>query len=166
MEHPRYGVITQIAWVVEDLAATEDLLAQTCGAGSWTRMPDIEFGSACQYRGQPADFAANISLTYLEDLQLELIQPTRGDSIYTEFLQSQGPGMHHLCFEPANYDAVIATARGDGIDIPQSGRIGDSMRFAYLDCLTGRVPFIEIAEIGIGMRAFYEHIKAQAGARL
>ena len=51
-------------------------------------MPDVHFGpDTCTYRGAPADFVANISLSYAGDMQLELIEPVSGDSIYSEFLR-------------------------------------------------------------------------------
>jgi len=159
--HPAYGSITQIAWVTEDIDATERTLTGLCGAGRWTRMPDVDFSNVCEYRFTPADFAAHISLTYLGDMQLELIQPTRGNSIYTEFLGDRGPGLHHVCFEPEDYPGAILAARSSGIDIPQLGDMG-SIRFAYLDCAFAGIPCIEIAEVGDDMRAFYDYVKAQA----
>ncbi|AZG47710.1 VOC family protein [Gordonia insulae] len=157
-----WGPITQTAWVVEDIEATEDFLSQLCGAGAWTRMADIEFGTGCTYRGEPADFAAHISLSYIGDMQLELIQPTRGESIYTEFLRTSGPGLHHICFEPEDFDDAVSDAAGTGVAVVQSGDMGGAMRFAYLDARHAGVPCIELAEIGPDMRALYEQIKSRS----
>ena len=35
-------------------------------------------------------------------MQLELIAPVKGESIYTEFLDRGGPGLHHICVEAAD----------------------------------------------------------------
>ena len=52
----------QIAWVTRDLAATEAVLTALLGAKKWVRMPGVHFSpEACTYRGQPADFVADIS---------------------------------------------------------------------------------------------------------
>src|SRR5688572_1869099 len=97
---PLSGPITQVAWVTDDLDATESVLGALVGAGGWTRMPDIRFGpDTCTYRGRPADFVADISLAYSGDLQLELIRPVFGESIYTEHLERHGAGLHHVCVE-------------------------------------------------------------------
>ena len=70
--------------MTHDLDATETALTGLLGARKWVRMPDVHFGpDTCMYRGAPADFVADISLSYAGDMQLELIEPVRGDSIYT-----------------------------------------------------------------------------------
>lgn len=156
-----FGLVTQIAWVSTDIAATEQLLSGF-GAGRWTRLPDTRFGPrVCSYRGEPADFSAHISLSYLGDMQLELIEPVHGTSIYTEFLDRSGPGLHHICFEPEDFDAAVARAGSDGVPVIQNGTIGTAMRYAYLDGGSAGVPYIEIAEIGADMRTFYNYVKSR-----
>ncbi|WP_067535351.1 VOC family protein [Nocardia crassostreae] len=157
------GPVTQIAWVVADVERAAKYLGAALGAGAWTRMPEVAFGpESCTYRGEPADFTAHISLAYQGDTQLELIQPVRGRSIYTEFLERGGPGLHHICLEPADFDAALKDAAAQGIDIVQQGDMGGQMRFAYLDGAAAGVPFLELAEIGANMRVFFDRIKKGA----
>ncbi|MET9485336.1 VOC family protein [Nocardia sp. NPDC006630] len=157
------GPVTQIAWVVADVGQTEKFLGAALGAQRWTRMPDIHFGpETCTYRGEPADFTAHISLSYSGDTQLELIQPVRGASIYTEFLEQSGPGLHHICTEPDDFDAALREAAAQGIPVVQQGTMGGQMRFAYLDGGDAGVPFLELAEVGTNMRTFFEQIKREA----
>ena len=67
---------TQIAWVTPDLAATETALTGLLGVRKWVRIPNVHFArDSCSYRGKPADFVASISLSYLGDMQLELLSP-------------------------------------------------------------------------------------------
>ncbi|MFL0290194.1 VOC family protein [Mycobacterium sp. SMC-18] len=162
-----YGPICQIAWVTEDIEATGQLLSKQFGIGSWVRMPDIEFGpESCRLHGEPADFTAHISLSYSGDMQLELIEPVRGNSIYTEFLAHSGPGLHHVCFEPADFDAAVASAQEQGLAIVQEGEMsGGLMRFAYVDGASAGVPYIELGKFSPEIRAMFEYIKtAAAGA--
>ena len=64
----------QIAWVTPDLDATETALTGLLGVRKWVRIPDVHFApDTCSYHGKPADFVAGISLSYLGDMQLELI---------------------------------------------------------------------------------------------
>ena len=106
---PLTGPVSQLAWVVDDIDRAEREFPPSGEAPSWTRLPDIHFGpEACLLRGVPADFVAHISLAYVGNLQLELIQPVRGESIYTEFLAAQGPGLHHACWEVDDLDAALA----------------------------------------------------------
>ncbi|CQD18968.1 flavoprotein [Mycolicibacterium conceptionense] len=90
----------QIAWVTADLDATEQALTSLLRARRWVRMPAVHFSAeTCSYRGRPADFVADISLSYAGDTQLELIAPVSGQSVYTEFLDRHGAGLHHICIE-------------------------------------------------------------------
>lgn len=105
---------TQIAWVTGDLDATETALTGLLGVRKWVRIPDVHFAAdACSYRGKPADFVASISLSYLGDMQLELIQPVRGENIYSDFLSDGGPGLHHICVE-ADSPEQLAEDAGAG----------------------------------------------------
>ena len=96
----------QIAWVTRDLDATEKALTTLLGAKKWVRIPSVHFApDTCTFRGRPADFVAHISLSYAGDTQLEVIAPVSGESIYTEFLDRVGPGLHHICVEAPDTDA-------------------------------------------------------------
>ncbi|MEV6770171.1 VOC family protein [Nocardia sp. NPDC051030] len=157
------GPVTQIAWVVTDIAASEKYLGAMLGGGKWTRIPDVAFGPEnWTYRGEPADFTAHVSMTYQGDTQLELIQPVRGASIYAEFLERGGPGLHHICFEPEDFDTALKDAAAQGVGVVQQGSLGGEMRFAYLDGAAAGVPYIELAEVGPNLRKLYEKIKKDA----
>ena len=150
------GPATQLAWVVEDIEAAEAGCVFAGGTPSWTRLPDIHFGpETCRLRGEPADFVAHISLAYVGDLQLELIQPVSGESIYTEFLAAQGSGLHHACWEVDDLDAALA-----GTEPVQSGSMADGeIRFAYVEPGLPGFAAIELAQIGPGIRAFYDALR-------
>lgn len=154
---------TQIAWVTADLDATEMALTGLLGVRKWVRIPDVHFGpDSCSYHGKPADFVASISLSYLGDMQLELISPVRGENIYSDFLRDHGPGLHHICMEaesPEQFDATLVAAAADGAPAVQQGVMPGGIQFAYVSAPQAGVPFIEIAHISSEMRAFYDYIK-------
>jgi catechol 2,3-dioxygenase-like lactoylglutathione lyase family enzyme len=155
----------QIAWVTGDLDATEKALTTLLGAKKWVRMPGIHFGpDVCTYRGAPADFVADISLSYAGDTQLELIAPVKGESIYTEFLDTAGPGLHHICVEAADteaFDAALRDAEQQGTPVVQQGVMPGGMRFAYVSAEQAGVPYIEIAHIPDEIRAFFDYVKQE-----
>ena len=109
-----FGSPVQTAWVTQSLDTTEKALTGLLGVKKWVRLPDVHFApDSCNYRGAPADFVASISLSYLGDMQLELIEPISGANIYSEFLQDSGPGLHHICVEAdtlENFDAALVSA--------------------------------------------------------
>src|SRR5208283_3317568 len=156
---------TQIAWVTPDLDATETALTGLLGVRKWVRIPDVHFApDTCSYLGKPADFVASISLSYLGDMQLELISPVRGDNIYSDFLRECGPGLHHICMEagsPERFDAALAEAADQGAAVVQQGVMPGGIQFAYVSAPQAGVPFVEIAYIPPDMRAFYDYIKRE-----
>lgn len=148
------GPMTQLAWVVTDIGAAE----RAQPGVRWTRLPGVHFDPEhTVLRGEPADFVAHVSLGYVGDLQLELIQPVRGTSIYTEFLDEHGPGLHHGCWESDDVDATVAAS---GLDCVQQGSMaGGEIRFAYLAPGLPGLPVVEVVQIGAGMRAFYDQLR-------
>jgi hypothetical protein len=147
----------QIAWVTTDLTATEEALTTLLGARKWIRVPDVHFGpDSCTYRGRPADFVASISFSYAGDTQLELISPVSGESVYTEFLDRAGPGLHHICVEVDDVDGAVGTA-----EVLQRGVMPGGMEFAYVTAQAAGVPYIEIAHIPSEIRAFFDYVKQE-----
>ncbi len=153
------GPAIQMAWVSDDLDACERVVASVFGPVRWTRMPGIHFGpDTCELRGAPADFVADIVLGYAGELQLELIRPVRGDSIYVDFLAEHGPGQHHVCVETDDIDTVVADARAAGIDVPMRGSMS-IMDFAYLDLRTQGFGWAEVAQLSDTARDLYASLK-------
>jgi catechol 2,3-dioxygenase-like lactoylglutathione lyase family enzyme len=156
---------TQIAWVTPDLDATETALTGLLGVRKWVRIPDVHFApDSCSYLGKPADFVASISLSYLGDMQLELISPVRGQNVYSGFLRDSGPGLHHICIEvesPERFAAALAEAADHGAAVVQQGVMPGGIQFAYVSAPHAGVPFVEIAYVSPEMRAFYDYIKQE-----
>lgn len=154
----------QIAWVTRDLDATEAALTTLLGARKWIRMPDVHFGpDTCVHRGAPADYRADISLSYAGDTQLELIAPTSGESIYTEFLDESGPGLHHICVEAADaeaFEAALADAEATA-PVVARGEMPGGMKFAYVAAPAAGVPYLEIAFVPDAIRKFYDYVKQE-----
>jgi catechol 2,3-dioxygenase-like lactoylglutathione lyase family enzyme len=155
----------QIAWVTRDLDATEHALTTLLGAKKWVRMPDVHFApDTCTLHGRPADFVASISLSYAGATQLELIAPVTGNSIYTEFLDSAGPGLHHICMEAPSveeFEAALADAEANGAPVVQRGVMAGGMRFAYVGTAEAGVPYIEIAYIPDEIKSFFDYVKQE-----
>jgi Glyoxalase/Bleomycin resistance protein/Dioxygenase superfamily len=149
----------QIAWVTNTLSDTEDALAGLLGVKKWIRLPNIHFGpDSCTYRDQPADFVVDLALSYAGDMQLELIAPVSGESIYTEFLRDSGPGLHHICMETDDMDAALQDV---GAEVVQRGVMPGGMEFAYISAAAAGVPYLEIAHITPEIREFFDYIKRE-----
>jgi len=155
----------QIAWVTRDLDSTESALTALLGARKWVRMAAVHFSpDTCTHRGAPADFVADISLSYVGDMQLELIKPIRGESAYSEFLHDQGPGLHHVCKrvdDPEAFATAVADAEATGAEVVTQGVMPGGIAFAYLSVPAAGVPYIEIAYVPQEIQAFFDHIKKE-----
>lgn len=155
------GPMVQVAWVTDDIEASEAAIGAQFGVTTWTSMGDVHFGpEACTYRDQPADFHALVSLAYSGDMQLELIQPVSGASIYTEHLEKHGTGLHHTCFEVDDIDVAVNTAVDDGWECVQRGSMAGMMKFAYVERPGSAC--VELAEIGDDLKAMYAAMKGAA----
>lgn len=166
MENPTIDAIAkhfvQIGYVVRELAPAEAWFRRILGVPLWTRMEDMSFGADCSYRGRPADYAAHLSIGYMGDTQIELIEPTRGESPYTEFLESQGPGLHHLAFDVPDFEATVAALGESGLQLLAEGAVGPGSHFAYFDCQSAEASVIEILGFDEGTRAFMKQLRAQS----
>ncbi len=156
----------QFAYVVRDIAATEAWFRETLGVPAWTRMENMAFGADCSYRGRPADYVAHISLGYMRDTQIELIEPVRGESLYSEFVESKGPGLHHVAFDVPDFDATVDALDASGLELLTRGQMGPGSQFAYFDCESAETSVIEILGFDEGMRAFMEQLKKQSADAL
>lgn len=157
------GPVIQVAWVTDDLVSTERLLSEQFGVASWTRIPDVVFGSdTTTLRGEPVELTLHVSLGYAGDLQLELIEPVSGPGIHREFLDAHGPGLHHVCFGVDDLDAACAGAEAAGVPVLMRGAMMDGeIEFAYVDGSAGGAPYVELARIGPQMQAFYDAVRAR-----
>jgi methylmalonyl-CoA/ethylmalonyl-CoA epimerase len=49
--------------------------------------------------------------------RLELIEPVNDDSFLTEYLDANGPGLHHVTLEVADLDRMADVLEGEGLSI-------------------------------------------------
>ncbi len=152
----------QVAYVVRDIDAAEGFLQQTLGIPRFTRMEDIHVAEGCAFRGVRADWHMTLSLGYLGDVQVELVQPIRGASPYAEFLEHRGQGLHHVAFLVPDFDATVAGLEGDGLEFLARGALGPGSHFAYFDCEGPGCSVIEILGFDEATRGFMEMLRERS----
>ena len=125
--------VLQIGVVVKDLQKAMERYWNLFGIGPWhiyTFQPPAVTNTTL--RGKPARFTMKLALTQVGNIQWELIQPLTGPSIYKEFLEQKGEGLHHVACDVGDYDQAVAVLKKHGIGILTSGDTPvDS--FAYMD---------------------------------
>jgi catechol 2,3-dioxygenase-like lactoylglutathione lyase family enzyme len=156
----------QVAYVVRDLPAGEAWFQQVLGVPSWFRMENVAFGADCSFRGRPADSEAHLSIGWLRGTQVELIEPVRGESLYAEFLEERGPGLHHVAFDVPDFAATVAALREGGLALLAAGRVGPGSEFAYFDCDAAGASVIEVLGFDAAVRGFMEQLKEKSEAEM
>jgi len=127
------GDIIQIAHVVRDIDAAMKYYWETFRIGPWdvyTLAPPALRDS--MVRGKPSNHTYLAAVTWKNEVQLELMQPLAGRSIYDECLERRGEGLHHLKLYHPDCRSVLEYYSKLGIEVIQSGRI-DEDEFYYLD---------------------------------
>ena len=150
----------QIAFVVKDIERAERFCVEKLGVPHFFRFSDVEVHEA-SYRGGPGNFHIHISIGYAGDSQIELIQHLSGQSIYKEFLDKHGEGLHHLGFIVPDYQQAVADFATNGFPVIQSGRIGNNpgVRFAYFDTEAAIGSIMEIFQLDEQTRNLFARIK-------
>lgn len=81
-----------------------------------------------------------------EHPQIELVEPGEGPSIYHHWLDTRGPGMHHIGFYVPDLDATIRRMEDAGFPAVQAGfgnGADGSGGFAYFDTVATLGYYVE-----------------------
>ncbi len=70
-----------------------------------------------ELHGQPAAWTTTISNAKMGDVELELLEPTKGNQALKESLDKTGEGLHHIGFITDDLDAEIANLKKNGVGI-------------------------------------------------
>ncbi len=137
--------LEQVCIVVHDLDKSMESLWNTFGIGPWDvyiRDPDStldnESLSDMTYYGKPTRFSYKMASTHnkMGGILIELIQPGEGDNIYSDFLEENGEGIHHLGWyvadNPEEFGKTTRKLEKEGFPCIMSGRVYNAA-FAYFD---------------------------------
>ena len=72
-------------------------------------------------------------LAKMGPVELELIEPVEGESIWKEFLETKGEGIHHLCFFVDDIDKEEANLAGKGFTFLYRSRFTNGDGAVYID---------------------------------
>jgi len=128
--------ISQVALVVNDLEKSMREYTETMGWEPWNiyeykppRIHDI------LVRGNPQEFTWIGAETPVGSTYVELLQPLEGPSIFRQFIDQRGEGLHHIGYWAKTMDeaeAIRDIFQARGTPLLMSARI-DRVFFYYLD---------------------------------
>jgi len=129
--------ISQVACVVRDLDEALERYHRALGWAPWNvyehAPPSLH---DTHYMGRPADYSMLGAEVDTGSIVFELLQPLDGPSIYKDWLETHGEGLHHIAVmrhTAEESDALKAYYAGLGAKPLMGGRIGETIEFFYLD---------------------------------
>jgi methylmalonyl-CoA/ethylmalonyl-CoA epimerase len=73
--------------------------------------------------------------------EVELVKPTTNDSGVARYLQKRGPGMHHICFEVDDIEAILTKLKEKGVrlinETPITSAEGKKLAFIHPESTRG-----------------------------
>lgn len=138
--------VDQICLVVKDLQKTIEHYWKSLGMGPWKIFLFEEpLLREMTIKGKTEKYRMYVAICQLENIYIEIIQPLEGETIYKEFLEKNGEGLHHLGFIVDNLDRGVEQFKANGFRILQGGRFQEG-GFAYLDTQEDFGTILELIE--------------------
>lgn len=96
------------------------------------------------------DGGLRVVFVHLGPVTLELLEPKRADHTVAKFLETRGPGLHHVSLEVEDVAAHLARAKASGVRVideaPRAGAHGSRVAFLHPKGLGGVL--VELCEAG------------------
>ncbi len=141
----RGQTITQMGYVVPDLAAAMARWTEVLGVGPFTVLPEIVIDQAL-YRGAPTQVEIEVATAEAGSVQVELIeQKNPVPSCYRDLFEAGRGGLHHVAVHTADYDAEVSRYQDMGFPVAFSG-VYQGIRFAYMDTSPSLGIMVEVVE--------------------
>lgn len=150
----------QVAYVVRDLPAAEEWFKKVWGVPLFVRSENMSFPATSTYRGKPSVSSMSLSLGFARETNVELIQPLTGPSLYTDFLDAKGPGLHHVAFSVPDFAGAVAGLKAQGLEALLEGHLDSGTDFAYFDCEAAGASVIEILGFPEATLQFLDRLKS------
>lgn len=132
MNNQRIDRIAQIGLVVKDVKRTATAFSELLGLP----MPEIintdDESARPLVRGEHVAVSARLAFFTMGDLELELIEPTGGNSIWQEFLDTKGEGVHHLAFRGEASRTLASSLGAKGFKVLQTAHFPGG-KYTYFD---------------------------------
>jgi len=120
----------QVGILVKDVEETARKLEKLIGIGPF-QILEPEYRDLT-FHGRPGRFKIRIALAKAGQIQIELMQPLSGETIYDEYARRKGYGLHHLAIRAENMEQSVGDMKAKGFNVIQSGN-RPGTKWAYLD---------------------------------
>jgi hypothetical protein len=127
--------IVHVCVVVKDVEKTAKEYADKFGVGPW-RIREVETpATRASVRGEAVGYRLKFGHARMGPISLELVETLEGRTIYQEFLEEHGEGLHHIGVPtPLPFDAELEKWGRLGIEPLQVNRMESPEEgWAYMD---------------------------------
>ena len=114
--------IVHVCIVVRNVEKTAKTLVEKYGIGPFEIRQKTYPKSNASVRGEPVEYTLKFGYSKVGSIILELVETIKGKTIYNEFLETHGEGIHHIGFP------TRARATGTSVS-PISERLMSSFLF-------------------------------------
>lgn len=127
--------IVHVCVVVRDVEKTAEAFAEKFGIGPWRIRVMHTPSSRASVRGKPVDYTLKFGHARVGPVILELVETLEGKTIYQEYLEEHGEGIHHIGVPtPVPFDKELEKWRLQGIEPLQVNKMEDPEEgWAYMD---------------------------------
>jgi hypothetical protein len=129
--------ISQVACVVRDIDEAMERYHRALGWGPWNVYEHVAPSlHDTHYMGKDVEYSMIGAEVDTGSIVFELLQPLDGPSIYKDWLETHGEGLHHVAVmrhTREESDALKAYYAELGATPLMGGRIGETIEFYYLD---------------------------------
>jgi len=142
--------VTQVGFIVKDIEKSKRVFAKFFGVEPPPHFDGGKFEiTGTAYMGQPAP-DANCMMAFFDagpGMQIELIQPNGVKSVWQDFLDEHGEGIHHIAFGVKDMDAKIKACEEFGMKCVQRGKYGNGAgEYSYMDAYDNMLCLVELLE--------------------
>lgn len=141
--------IVQIGIVVDDVEKYAQKYAKFFGVETPNVIISEKLDIAkTHYHGKQTKARVKQAFFNFDNITIEVLEPVGGPSTWREFLENNGPGVHHIAFQVKGMDQRIDEMENRGADLIQQGQWtgGSGGRYAYFDSNDQLAVILELLE--------------------
>lgn len=127
-----FGELHHLSIVVRDMAKAVKYYT-SIGIGPFREYPPMREYTTINVPDEEGFYNLRIMVARIGPVDLQLIQPGEGESLYKDYLEKRGEGVYHLGFVVDDIEESEADVQRRGLRIISNGRRADGSGFAYLD---------------------------------
>lgn len=127
-----FNKLHHISIVVRDAEKTQKYY-ESIGIGPWMDYPPMKEYVKINVPDENGFYNLKIKCVQIGPVQLQLVEPGEGDSLYKDHLEEKGEGVFHIGFEVNDISATDAKIEAMGLNELSSGRRENGSGFSYLE---------------------------------